>query len=102
MSKINQTELEKILLSRLEAEVDLSAEPDKLELIRDGLKAFTAIIMETLVAGEEVKINNFGRFWLCQVEGENRNPQNGERLGISVDHKLIFTPAKAQVRIHGA
>lgn len=55
-----------------------------------------AAIAEAAARGEEISINNFGKFKIkSSAERQGRNPATGEAITIKASKKLSFTPAKA-------
>lgn len=62
---------------------------------RKVIDAVFADITAAVAAGEEVSINNFGKFKLKETpERQGRNPSNGEAITIAAQRKLTFTPGK--------
>lgn len=53
-------------------------------------------ITEAAARGEEITINNFGKFKVkASPEREGRNPATGQAMTIKASKKLTFAPAKA-------
>ena len=62
----------------------------------EQLEAILAVITETLVAGDEVKIIGFGTFSVSErAAREGRNPATGETIQIAASKSPKFKAAKA-------
>lgn len=58
--------------------------------------AVFAAIGDAAAKGEEIAINNFGKFKVKATPArEGRNPATGEAMTIKASKKLSFSPAKA-------
>lgn len=63
---------------------------------RELVDAVFAAIAEGAVQGEEIAINNFGKFKVKDVPArEGRNPSTGATIQIAASRKLTFAAAKA-------
>ncbi|HCG7330428.1 HU family DNA-binding protein [Vibrio parahaemolyticus] len=99
--KVNRTELELLITEKLkEKGVDLGVGLDESDLVRDGLDALVNTYLEALSDGREVRLNEFGRMRVSPRERATRNPLTGERLGISIENYVIFTPSEKVVIVH--
>lgn len=79
------------LVERLSAEAGLS-KADAKKLVTSVFDA----IAEAAARGEEIAINNFGKFKVkASSAREGRNPATGETITIKASKKLAFSPAKA-------
>lgn len=60
-----------------------------------AIKAFTEIVANTLVKGEEVQLIGFGTFSVSQRNGRTgKNPQTGEEIEIAPYKVVKWKPAK--------
>ncbi|UTZ44542.1 HU family DNA-binding protein [Vibrio campbellii] len=101
--KVNRTELELLITERLkEKGVDLSLGLDESEIVRSGIDALVNTFLEALSEGKEVRLNEFGRLRVSPRERTTHNPMTRERLGVSIENYVIFTPSKQQVIVHEA
>jgi DNA-binding protein HU-beta len=58
--------------------------------------AVFATIGDAAAKGDEIAINNFGKFKVKATPArEGRNPATGQAMTIKASKKLTFTPAKA-------
>ena len=73
---------------------------EKMEITKkaagEQLDALLEVLVEALVAGEEVKISGFGTFLVTEREArEGRNPATGETIQIAASRAPKFKAAKA-------
>ena len=61
-----------------------------------ALKAFIAVVSESLKSGEDVSLVGFGTFSVVdRAERQGRNPKTGEVISISAKKVVKFKPGKA-------
>ncbi|MEI8102659.1 MAG: HU family DNA-binding protein [Chlorobium sp.] len=61
-----------------------------------ALKAFIAVVSESLKNGEDVPLVGFGTFSVVdRAERQGRNPKTGEVISISAKKVVKFKPGKA-------
>jgi DNA-binding protein HU-beta len=61
-----------------------------------ALKAFVAVVSESLKSGEDVSLVGFGTFSVVdRAERQGRNPKTGEVISISAKKVVKFKPGKA-------
>lgn len=59
------------------------------------VEAVLAAITAAAKTGEEVSLNNFGKFKLKEVPArEARNPATGATIKVAASKKLVFVPGK--------
>ncbi|QFT40047.1 MULTISPECIES: HU family DNA-binding protein [unclassified Vibrio] len=94
--RINRPELEELIAKRV-GELLTDEHPDTIRLTTDSL---FSILLDELAKGNELTINNFGRFRRSTRSRISRNPQTGEELGSNIEHYIVFSPFKEMVKIH--
>jgi integration host factor subunit alpha len=79
------------LAALLSAHVGLNKRESK-----DMVDAFFDTIRQRLIAGEDVKLTNFGNFVLQDKPARpGRNPKTGESYAISARRVVVFHPCQA-------
>lgn len=78
----------------------IAAYAEKMETTKkaagEQLDALLEVLVEALVAGEEVKISGFGTFSVTErAAREGRNPATGETIQIAASKSPKFKAAKA-------
>ena len=78
----------------------IAAVAEKAELSKKdaekALKAFTDVVSEELVKGENIQLVGFGTFEVAErEEREGRNPKTGEKMMIAASRSPKFKAGKA-------
>ena len=61
-----------------------------------ALEAFTAVVTESLAAGEKIQLVGFGTFEVAErAAREGRNPRTGENMAIAASKTPKFKAGKA-------